>query len=278
MIPIHDFVKRGIQSIQVVKLDGLTYYDTTEPHRHNYFEIFIFDKGQGYHEIDFHSYPIRSASLHIVAPGQVHQVKRELDTNGFVILFDFSALEKNSTATDFLVDHLCYDVQELSPVYQFSGNTALNIIHTANMLWQDCNSDNDLREEFLQNHLNLICISCLRTTHDKKTIHSATNETYREFRQLLRSNFKVIKKVNEYAAALNVSEKKLNEIVNTKTGLSCSSLIYKQIILEAKRLLNANLSAKETAYELNFEDPSHFSKFFKGQTGLNPSEFQKVQA
>ena len=278
MIPIHDFVQKGIQSIRVIKLDALSDYDTTQPHRHNYFEIFIFDKGEGCHEIDFQAFPIRSASLHIVAPGQVHQVKRELDTNGFVIIFDFSALEKNSTATDFLYDHLCYDVQEMSPVYHFSDTTAQQIIHTAGMLWQDCNSNNGFRDEFLQNHLNLICISCLRTIGDKKTTHSTANDTYREFRKLLRSNFKVIKKVNEYAAALNVSEKKLNEIVNAKTGLSCSSLIYKQIILEAKRLLKANLSVKEVAYELNFEDPSHFSKFFKAQTGQSPAKFQKVHA
>lgn len=277
MIPIHDFVEKDVQSIHVVKLDALTHYDTTEPHRHNYFEIFIFDRGSGSHDIDFHSFPIQSSSLHIVAPGQVHQVKRELDTIGYVILFDFSAIEKHSVATEFLYDHLCYDVQELDPVYRFDSETATNIIRTANMLWQDCNAENDLREEFLRNHLNLICISCLRTIHDKKPVHSATNETYRTFRRLLRSNFKTIKKVNEYAAALSISGKKLNEIVSSKTGLSCSNLIYKQIILEAKRLLNAEHSAKEVAYELNFEDPAHFSKFFKKQTGQNPSEFQKVQ-
>lgn len=278
MIPIHDFVSKDIQSIRVVKLDELSHYDTTEPHRHNYFEIFIFDKGRGTHDIDFHPFPIHSKSLHIVAPGQVHQVRRELDTNGFVILFDFSAIQRQSAAADFLYDHMCYDVHELNPVYSFSDETATRILQTANTLWEDYNSDNELKEEFLKNHLNLICITCLRSLHEKKPSHSPSNEIYREFRKLLRSNFTTIKKVNEYASALNVSEKKLNEIVSSKTGLSCSNLIYKQIILEAKRLLNSELTAKEVAYELNFEDPAHFSKFFKSQTGQTPTEFQKVQA
>jgi AraC-like DNA-binding protein len=278
MIPIHNFVEKDIQAIRVVKLDELTHYDTTEPHRHSYFEVFIFDKGEGTHDIDFHSFPIQSASLHIVAPGQVHQVKRELATNGFVILFDFSAIERTSAAADFLYDHLCYDVQELNPVYEFEGETATNIIRAANTLWKDYNSDNNLRGEFLKSHLNLICITCLRNLNDKKPVHSLPNDTYREFRRLLRSNFKSIKKVNEYASELNISEKKLNEIVNAKTGLSCSSLIYKQIILEARRLLNSGMTAKEVGYELNFDDPAHFSKFFKSQTGQSPTGFQKVQA
>ncbi|HET6243559.1 MAG TPA: helix-turn-helix domain-containing protein [Bacteroidia bacterium] len=41
--------------------------------------------------------------------------------------------------------------------------------------------------------------------------------------------------------------------------------------------MNSGLTAKESAYELKFEDPAHFSKFFKNQTGITPSEFQKIQ-
>jgi len=46
--------------------------------------------------------------------------------------------------------------------------------------------------------------------------------------------------------------------------------------MEAQRLLNTGMSAKEVAFDLQFDDPAHFSKFFKNQTGIPPSEFQKV--
>ena len=83
-----------------------------------------------------------------------------------------------------------------------------------------------------------------------------------------------MKKVKEYAEALNLTEKTLNEIVKKHTGESTSNIIYKQIIMEAKRLLNTGISIKETAYALNFDDPGHFSKFFKTKTNISPSEFQ----
>ena len=278
MIPIHDLIDAGVQPIRVVKLNALSSYDTTEPHRHNYFELFIFEKGEGVHDIDFQPFPINSHCIHIVAPGQVHQVRRELDTNGYVILFDMSIIQSNPTVSSFLFDHMSYDVNELSPIYKFKDEVAQRIMEAANTIWEDYISDNELKDEFLKNHLNLICISCLRTLEDKKPVPTGSNETYREFRRLLRSNFKEIKRVKDYAAALNVSEKKLNEIVNSKTGMSCSALIYKQLILEAKRLLNTDISSKEVAYELNFDDPAHFSKFFKNQTGISPSQYQNVQA
>lgn len=275
MIPIHDLIDKGIQPIRVVKLNSLTSYDTTEPHRHNYFEFFIFEKGKGVHDIDFQEFPIHSNSIHIVAPGQVHQVKRELDTNGYVILFDVSVIESNPTVSEFLFDHMSYDVNELSPVYIFRNDVAKSIMQTANTIYNDYNSENELKAEFLKNHLNLICISCLRSLDGKPNVTNSKS-VYRDFRRLLRSNFKEIKKVKDYASALNISEKKLNEIVNSKTGMSASSLIYKQLILEAKRLLNTELSSKEVAFQLNFEDPAHFSKFFKNQTGVSPSKFQNV--
>jgi AraC-like DNA-binding protein len=44
--------------------------------------------------------------------------------------------------------------------------------------------------------------------------------------------------------------------------------------MEAKRLLRTGMSVKESAYALNFDDPGHFSKFFKNKTGESPSDFQ----
>lgn len=277
MIPIYNLIDKNEGTIRIVKLDALTHYDTTKPHRHNYFELFIFERGEGSHQIDFHAFPIRSNSVHIVAPEQVHQVRRELNTNGFVILFDPVILQDHAPVADFLFDHMCLDVGEFHPVYEFEEEIGKQIVTSASMLWEDQLSGKALRKEFMQHHLSLICIFCMRTLKGETT-GGMQSDTYSAFRRLLRSNFKEIKKVKDYAMALNVTEKKLNELVNLKTGLSCSALIYRQLILEAKRLLNTNISAKEVAYALNFDDPAHFSKFFKSQTGVSPSQFQKVQS
>lgn len=278
MIPIHDFVGGHAEAIRVNKLGALTHYDASENHRHNYFELFIFEKGAGQHQIDFVDFEITSNSVQIVAPGQVHQMKRDLDTNGYVILFETSVFESNSLISDFLFDHICYDVSELSPVYNFSPEVEKQLIQMANTIWQDYESDNEMKNDFILSNLNLICIQCMRSMNKSKPENNKHQQLYHEFRRLLRSNFATIKKVKEYAAALHITEKQLNEIVSAKTGLSASTLIYRQIVLESKRLLNTGLTAKETAYELNFDDPAHFSKFFKKQTSISPSEFQKIHA
>jgi AraC-like DNA-binding protein len=100
------------------------------------------------------------------------------------------------------------------------------------------------------------------------------SDVYTAFRRLLNVNYTTMKKVKDYAQQLNITEKLLNEIILQRTGENVSSLIFKQLILEAKRLLNSGYTAKQVAYQLNFTDPAHFSKFFKTQTGFSPSEFK----
>lgn len=92
----------------------------------------------------------------------------------------------------------------------------------------------------------------------------------------MHNEYKSLKKVKDYAAALNVTEKNLNEEVLRKCGETVSTVISQHLVLEAKRLLNTGFSAKEVGFELNFTDPAHFSKFFKVQTGFSPSEFKNI--
>jgi AraC family transcriptional regulator, transcriptional activator of pobA len=49
-------------------------------------------------------------------------------------------------------------------------------------------------------------------------------------------------------------------------------------MIEAQRKLQySHLSVKELAYELGFNDPDYFSRFFKKCTGKSVSEFLEVR-
>jgi len=277
MIPTHGFSGQAKQAIIVNELAGLIDYDFTQPHRHQYFELFVFIKGGGTHKIDFEEFEIHDHSIHIVAPGRVHEVRRELDSYGFVFLFETDALLSNYAIAGFLLDHTCYTVQEHSPVYRFSEDNQTGKI--AELMWKDSQSQNSFGQEFLLHNLALLGIYCMRDSGRKNTAHpGGSTAVYFQFRRMLSQRFRELKKVKDYAALLAVSEKQLNEAVKANTGSSASTVIYKQVILEARRLLNLGHTTKEVSYELAFDDPAHFSKFFKTQTGVSPSEFQKIHA
>lgn len=97
----------------------------------------------------------------------------------------------------------------------------------------------------------------------------------RKFALLLEGNFKEEHEVRFYAAALSKSPKTLSNVFALLKQPAPSVLIRNRIVLEAKRFLHyTGKSAKEIAYELGFESPAHFSRFFKMYSGTNISDFR----
>ncbi|MEZ4907118.1 MAG: helix-turn-helix transcriptional regulator [Saprospiraceae bacterium] len=82
-------------------------------------------------------------------------------------------------------------------------------------------------------------------------------------------------KVNDCGKALNMSGHYLSDLLKAETGKSAKEHIDLFMVNKAKTiLLNTQHSISEIAYDLGFDYPNHFSKFFKSKTGFSPSEFR----
>jgi len=272
MIPTHSSEKTNQRGITVNHLGQLNAYDFTEPHRHDYFEFFFFQSGGGTHYIDFIPFDIHANSLHIVAPGQVHQMKRGLDSEGHVVLFELSAIAPPAPIEDFLFEHICLDASELKPTFRLNPKLKNALNNRMREIYDCAQKGSDLDQLRLINHMQLFCLNCMEHAGVRGT---SVDSDYLKFRRALKENFKDLKKVKEYAELLNFTERALNDLAKAHAGKSASEIIYNQLIMEAKRLLRTGISVKETAYALQFDDPGHFSKFFKNKTGSSPSDFKE---
>lgn len=278
MIPIHQAEEILVRPIKLSRLSFTSKYNANEPHRHLQFEFFIFEQGGGSHLIDFQEFEITPFCIQIVAPGQIHQIKRAVDSSGYAFLFEARAMAAFPVISDFLFDHICFGIRERSPHYAFSVDIQQEIDIIMRNVWSNVQRQTAQMQTYFAAAIAQLCVYCINNLKDEPVNAEHKNQPhYRSFRHLLKDNFKQLKKVKDYAKELNISEKMLNEICLSFSGLNASTLIYNQIILEGKRLLRTGITAKETAYALEFEDPAHFSKFFKSQTGLSPTDFQKIQ-
>jgi AraC-like DNA-binding protein len=80
--------------------------------------------------------------------------------------------------------------------------------------------------------------------------------------------------VHTIAEKLGMTTSSLYGVVKEFSGVSPKEWMTSRLMLEAQRKLQySNVSVKELAYELGFNDPDYFSRLFKKSTGKSVSAF-----
>jgi len=80
-----------------------------------------------------------------------------------------------------------------------------------------------------------------------------------------------------FASKLNMTQKYLGEKLRVLTGKTAQEHIFLKLTEMAKILLQQKkLSVSEVAYQLGFEYPQYFSRFFKKRVGMSPTSFQSM--
>ncbi len=98
------------------------------------------------------------------------------------------------------------------------------------------------------------------------------------FWNLIGENCKQHRDVAFYANKLCITPFYLSQITKHFMNDSPKGLIDRQVILEMKALLGySQLSVKEIAKRLNFEDTSYMCRFFKRRTGMSFSEYRNAK-
>jgi AraC family transcriptional activator of pobA len=81
--------------------------------------------------------------------------------------------------------------------------------------------------------------------------------------------------VGYLAEHLNLTPTYLSDMLRSLTGQNAKQHIQGKLTEKAKEILSTtNLSASEIAYQLGFEHPQSFTKFFKNMTSQSPIEFR----
>jgi len=111
-------------------------------------------------------------------------------------------------------------------------------------------------------------------TFRSKFEHASRDTFLPELYHLLKKHHKEQRLVDFYANEMNVSVKTLSRKVKDRLNLTLGQLIRQELINTAKLRLQDQVSVKEVAFELGFEEANHFSAFFKRYTSTTPSAYQ----
>lgn len=99
---------------------------------------------------------------------------------------------------------------------------------------------------------------------------------FQRFISLVKEHYKQERTIGFYANQLSITPHYLSALIKQTSGETVMQWINKMVILKSKELLReGNLLVYEISNELNFPNPSFFSRFFKKQTGITPFQYQK---
>lgn len=112
--------------------------------------------------------------------------------------------------------------------------------------------------------------------------HPQVNEakTHREilverFLSQVKKDYKKERTLKYYAEKLCMTSKHLSKIISETTKMSANDWIGEYVMLEAKALLKStDMTIQQICYELNFDNPSFFIKYFKRHLGKTPKEYR----
>lgn len=273
-IPVNYFETRDNAGIEIDKMaisEMIYFTEAKEAHRHDCHSIFFLETGSVTMAIDFNKYTIKAPAVIYMHPNQVHLV----------------TAFKNVTVTSFAITN-----ENLHPEYRqlLEGITpagpitlkkeALSMVSSiASLCLNLAKRERDkLHHALLRDSCNtfvayVISLYLQRAKPaDKLTRYEIITKAFNE---KLEQQYGTVKSPAAYAKALNISTPYLNECVKATTGHSVSHHIQQRVILEAKRILyHSDISVKEIATTLGFDDYPYFSRLFTKLVGMSALAFR----
>lgn len=272
ILGIHEFSEDQSKACNLIfnELHGERSID--KPHKHDFFIINLFEEGNGSHTIDFKEYKIENNQIHLVFPGQVHHWIIGEETIGYQLMISREWFESFLPVLRFSVSYY-----HNHPVISISKETYESLLYEFKSI-QNVLNEKGVFWELIQKRSEVIGLliskSVEGTFNDFENFNS--NPIISKFLHLIDDHFKEERSVSFYAEKLNISANYLNIVCKKNLNTSASSLVQDRILLEAKRLLKVSeMSVKDIVYDLGFYDHASFSKFFKAQTGMTPSQFKE---
>ncbi|MFD1874996.1 helix-turn-helix domain-containing protein [Hymenobacter bucti] len=173
------------------------------------------------------------------------------------------------------------------PVYMLNNEQVTALRPLFEKMLTELHSDYIYKYDLLRTYTMELLHSTLKLQPATTLYHDSTAATRIAslFTELLERQFPIespgqrvrLRSAESFAGQLAVHVNHLNRALKNVTGKTTTQLIASRLVQEAHALLKHTAwNVAEISYCLGFEEPAHFSNFFRKQTGVAPSTVRAV--
>ena len=249
-----------------------------KPHGHSFYHLVFFTQGSGSQAIDFTNFPIKPGQIYFMNPGQVHSWHFSGEVEGYIVNFSESFFDSFLKEANYLERFPFFSGYGDDQVIRLNENSLTEVTEIFERLLIELRPVKDHATEMIRTLLLQLFITVARQIAPARLnqLSKPGSTMLHNFQKLVNENYATMKLPSEYAARLYVTPNYLNALCRDLLGKSAGEIIRARVTLEAKRLLvNADLGISEIATQLNFQDNSYFSRFFRKYVGTSPEDFRK---
>lgn len=249
----------SLSGIRVEKLEARIKPGVPFPHKHDFYQILLIEKGSGTHQIDFVTHKVAPGMIYMMKPGQMHSWDFPRGVRGILVEFSHESLNFHH-----------------SPDVVRTTKTEFTEISTlAKLMLKESALKRDMNDLALQGELSAFLIMLIRI-YQKSLRPEKTLSIIDKFKAMVEEHYKDQHAVDFYAKTLGSSSKAFTMQLTRALGKSPRSVIQERILLEAKRYLAfSDLSVADIGYELGFDDANYFTRFFRIHENSSPAKFRK---
>ncbi|MBQ4822034.1 helix-turn-helix domain-containing protein [Aquimarina sp. MMG016] len=251
--------------------------------RANYFSFLLIKSGKSFYTIDDHQFRTKPHTLYFTNPGHLKSFGIEEVVTGFIITSSEEYLKEHIHNTVF--DEFSFLLTEMVPPCFLDRKRFEELHHLAEQILEEQNKKSTLRHKIVSSLFMVFLLKVkefLLEDDSFKVAYDRDSEIVNQFKKDLESIFRSkdlkngVLQVAFFAEAQQLHPAYFSTVIKTKTGKSANRWIQDKILIEAQALLSkSSIPIKQIAYQLGYNEPTHFSKFFKKQTGLTPNQYRK---
>ena len=240
----------------------------------------MFTNGYGTHEIDFNKYEIKPGTIFFLYPGQTHGWELSDDINGYLFFHSEEFYEMNYLRNS-IKDYPFFESNITQKCIYLNQQQKIYIEALFKNIYEENLEQHWKKKQLIISYLTQLYIHLNRYIENHSSVNFTELRHYQtlfsKFEKLVDKHFIILKKASQYADLMNITPKHLNRIVKSISDKTTTDVITDRIILEAKRqLLYTNDSLTEIANSLGYDDYTYFSKNFKKNVSIKPSDFRKL--
>ena len=261
--------------------------EKAEAVRYHFYAVFLKEGKNCVLKYGRQNYDYQDGTLVFVGPGQVVNIAHidfSSKPSGYALLFHPDLFR--GTTLGNVIDKYSFFSYELHEALHISQRERQIVLDSFDKIRYELSHGIDKHsKQLIISNIELFLKYCNRF-YDRQFITRDTVNLgiIEQFESSLNDYFKTgkakelgIPTVSYFAEELHLSPNYFGDLVKKETGKSALEYIQAKLIEMAKeKIFDPEKSVSEIAYELGFKYPQHFSRMFKKELGVTPSEFRNL--